>query len=130
MDVEWDHEADAVDVALSEELSVYTRVVDDFRLLDYDAAGNLIGLEFLSASSGIRLGGLHLQAHGVDVPELVRKLGEAGVPVLDGLVASTLSPAPTSMNVSALRAPVPEVIVVHAQHRAQITDYSAGLVQA
>lgn len=129
MHVEYDRQVDAVDVSLSQEPSVLTRVIDNVRLIDYDAAGNLVGLEFLDASCGVRLGGLPLQVSGVDVAELARGLGDAGVPVLDDLVATTPAVASASMNAGAIAVSGPKLVVISARHQSRITDFSAGLVR-
>ena len=128
MHVEYDRQADAVAVSLSDQPSTFTRVVDDLRLIDYDAQGKLVGLEFLGASGGVRLGGLPLYANGDDSAELARLLRDAGVPVVDDLAAPASTVPFTSMNVAALR-PQPHVTVVHAQHQSRITDSSAGLIR-
>lgn len=128
MHVEYDREVDAVAVSLSDQPSTFTRVVDDLRLIDYDAEGKLVGLEFLGASGGVRLGGLPLYTNVVDSAELARLLRDAEVPVVDDLAAPASTVPFTSMNVSGLR-PQPHVTVAQAQHQARITDYSAGLVR-
>ncbi len=128
MHVEYDRQVDAVAVSLSDQPSTFTRVVDELRLIDYDADGKLVGLEFLGASEGVRLGGLPLYSNGVDSAELARLLRDAEVPVVDDLTAPASAVPFTSMNVAALR-PEPRVTVFHAQHRSRITDYSADLLR-
>ncbi len=128
MHIEYDRQVDAVAVSLSDHPSTYTRVVDDLRLIDYDTQGKLVGLEFLGASGGVRLGGLPLYSNEVDIAELARLLRDAEVPVVDDIEAPASSVPFTSMNAAGLR-PQPHVTVVHAQHQSRITDYSTGLVR-
>jgi uncharacterized protein YuzE len=129
MNIEYDRQVDAVDVSLSDQVSVFTRVVDDLRLIDYDAEGKLVGLEFLRASGGVRLGGLPLHSSGVDATDLARLLKEADVPVIDDVEAPESSIPFTSMNVAAPRVPRPSVTVVSTHHRSRVTDFSEGLVR-
>ncbi len=60
----YDPEADALYVELREhEGTVRTEQLDDYRLVDYDEAGAVVGVELLFASQGIELD---------DVPEAGR----------------------------------------------------------
>ena len=59
MRVVYDSEADAIAVHLRDpEGPVETEFVDDVRYVDYDAAGNVVGVELLAVSRGYDLGGL------------------------------------------------------------------------
>lgn len=59
MHVQYDSEADAVYVRLREPIGdVKSRPVDDARIVDYDAEGQVVGVELLDASHGIDLEGL------------------------------------------------------------------------
>jgi uncharacterized protein YuzE len=57
--VEYDSEADAIYITLREpEGAVETEFVDEARYVDYDEAGNVVGIELLGVSQGIDLSGL------------------------------------------------------------------------
>jgi uncharacterized protein YuzE len=57
--VVYDSEADAIAVHLRDpEGPVETEFVDDVRYVDYDAAGNVVGIELLAVSHGYDLAGL------------------------------------------------------------------------
>lgn len=59
MHVQYDSEADAVYVRLREPIGeLKSRPVDDARIVDYDAEGQVVGVELLDASHGIDLEGL------------------------------------------------------------------------
>lgn len=59
MHVEYDSESDAIYVTLRQpDGSVETEFIDDARYVDYDAAGNVVGVELLGVSQGIDLEGL------------------------------------------------------------------------
>jgi uncharacterized protein YuzE len=57
---EYSASADAAYVYLSDAESARTQQLDDWRMVDYDAAGRVVGVEFLGVSAGIDLS---------DVPE-------------------------------------------------------------
>jgi uncharacterized protein YuzE len=57
--VEYDSEADAIYITLREpEGAVETEFIDDARYVDYDEAGNVVGVELLGVSQGVTLSGL------------------------------------------------------------------------
>ena len=59
MRVAYDSETDAISVHFREpEGPVETEFVDDLRYVDYDAAGNVVGIELLAVSHGYDLAGL------------------------------------------------------------------------
>ena len=59
MQVQYDPEADAIYVRLREsEGSIRTERVDERRLVDYNASGDVAGVELLSVSRGVDLRGL------------------------------------------------------------------------
>lgn len=59
MRVVYDSEADAIAVHLCEpEGAVETEFVDDVRYVDYDSAGNVVGIELQAVSHGYDLEGL------------------------------------------------------------------------
>ncbi len=59
MRVVYDSEADAIAVHLREPMgAVETEFVDDVRYVDYDADGNVVGIELLAVSHGYDLEGL------------------------------------------------------------------------
>ncbi len=71
--VELDPTADAAYVWLSDAETARTRGLDDSRMVDYDAAGGVVGVEFLGVSAGVNLAG---------VPErdaVARLLGAAAI---------------------------------------------------
>jgi uncharacterized protein YuzE len=53
--ITYSEESDAVYVQLSSEAVKRTRVIDDARIVDYDANGMVVGVEFLGASAGLDL---------------------------------------------------------------------------
>ncbi len=58
--VQYDPQADALYVAFQgpEARAARTEEIDARRAIDYDAAGNVIGVEFLSVSQGVDLAGV------------------------------------------------------------------------
>jgi uncharacterized protein YuzE len=59
MQVQYDPEADAIYVRLREsEGSIRTERVDERRMVDYNAGGDVVGVELLSVSRGVDLTGL------------------------------------------------------------------------
>ena len=56
--IEYDPEADAIYIALSDRPVSYTKSLDDSRYIDFDAADNPVGIELLNISSGVTLGKL------------------------------------------------------------------------
>ncbi len=56
--VELDPTADAVYVWLSDAESARTRNLGDWRMVDYDAAGRVVGAEILGVSAGVNLSGV------------------------------------------------------------------------
>ena len=81
--VRYDAEVDALYVKLREGKSKRTKELDSFgnRMVDYDAQGNVLGVEFLFASRGIDLEGVPCAElvsealHGVPHPVGPRSLG-------------------------------------------------------
>jgi uncharacterized protein YuzE len=123
MNVEYDRDVDAVDVSISDEVSRFTQVVDDVRVVDYGADGKMVGLEFFGASRGVRLSGLPLQMHGIRAHELAEALKEAGVPVVDDLVDLAQAVSFVAFNAAPLRLSAPTVIIAGAP-QIRITDHS------
>lgn len=70
--VVYDPEADTLYVRLNEHPVSYTTPLDDLRLLDRDADGTLVGVEFIDVSGGIDLHDLPF------APELERLIGTSG----------------------------------------------------
>ena len=52
---EYDPDADAIYVYLRDAKVVKTVAIDDFRNIDYDGEGRVVGVEFLDVSGGIDL---------------------------------------------------------------------------
>lgn len=78
MEVYYDRAVDIVGVCYSEGQPSRTVFVDEFRTVEYSDAGMVMGVEFASASEGVRLIGLPVNA-----PALTRRLQEEGLRVLD-----------------------------------------------
>ena len=53
--ISYSQESDAVYIQLSDEEVARTHPVDDARIVDYDAKGQVVGVEILGASAGIDL---------------------------------------------------------------------------
>jgi uncharacterized protein YuzE len=53
--ITYSEESDAVYIQLSDEKIVRTQIIDDARFVDYDANGNVVGIELLGASGGLDL---------------------------------------------------------------------------
>jgi uncharacterized protein YuzE len=53
--VSYDQQADAIYVYLTDAEVARTRMLDDFRNVDLDADGGVVGVEFLGVSGGIDL---------------------------------------------------------------------------
>jgi len=53
--ISYSQESNAVYITLSGEEVKRTRVIDDDRIVDYDAEGEVVGVELLGASFGIDL---------------------------------------------------------------------------
>ncbi len=53
--ISYSPESDAVYIQLSDHEVAHTRTIDDARIVDYDAAWQLVGVELLGASAGIDL---------------------------------------------------------------------------
>jgi uncharacterized protein YuzE len=68
--ISYSPEANAVYIQLTDEEITRSYPVDDARIVDYDAAGHVVGVEFLGASAGIDLR---------DLPERDRLEAEARV---------------------------------------------------
>ncbi len=103
MNVEYDDNVDAADAIFEDTTAVFTRVVDDCRLVDFDDSGRIVSLEFLSASRGIRLEGLPLEINGIDSNELAQQLRSAGLPVIDDVTTAGMSTLPRTMAFSAVQ---------------------------
>ena len=56
--VQVDSEAGSLYVRLNQSAVHRTRTFGDFRMVDYDAAGGIVGVEFLQINGGIELDGL------------------------------------------------------------------------
>lgn len=69
---EYDPEADAIYVYLVEAPVARTRMLDDFRNVDLDGEGGVVGVEFLGVSSGIDLTDIPSR------PEVERLIEEGG----------------------------------------------------
>lgn len=65
-------DTDSLYIDLSERQSTESREVSDGVLLDYDAAGNLVGIDIDNASRKVQLG--HLVLTGL-APEVERRAG-------------------------------------------------------
>lgn len=52
---EYSERADAVYVYLTSGMVERTQAIDDHRNIDYDAAGGVVGIEFLGVSAGVDL---------------------------------------------------------------------------
>jgi uncharacterized protein YuzE len=61
-EVRYDDEADVLYVRLSEEDVAETIALSDLHLLDRDASGGVVGIEFISPGDGIDLSGAPLRA--------------------------------------------------------------------
>lgn len=75
LDVEYDPTADAAYVHLLYGRCVLTKELDDNRAMDYDASGNLLGIELLGVSAGVSVKGLPREE------EVAKALKAAGVSV-------------------------------------------------
>ena len=71
--VKYDPEVDVLYVLLSNADVARTRPLDDLRIIDYDAANAVIGVEFVNAMSGIDLAGVP------SATEIERLLDESGL---------------------------------------------------
>lgn len=60
-------DTDSLYIDLSEQPSVETREVSEGVLLDYDAAGNLVGIDIDNASSKVQLGRLTLSKFPAEI---------------------------------------------------------------
>jgi len=123
MNVQYDQDVDAVDVAISDGESSFTQVVDDGRILDYGADGTIVGIEFFGASSGVCLGGLPLQVHGIRAHELAQALKDAGVSVVDHLLDAAQPRTSDSRNVALFAVSNPAVFISEPP-RVRITEHS------
>ena len=65
----YDRQSDAVYVYLREATISRTQALDDYRNIDLDAAGNVVGVEFLGVSGGVDLHGVPARDR---VDELIR----------------------------------------------------------
>ncbi len=65
--VQVDSEVGSLYVRLNQSAVHRTRTFGDFRMVDYDAAGGIVGVEFLQINGGIDLDGLpeHRRLHTV-----------------------------------------------------------------
>lgn len=122
MIVEYDRDVDAVDVAISDDASKFTQIIDDVRVVDYGVDGKLVSLEFFGASVGVRLSGLPLQINGIRPHELALALTKAGVPVVDDLVESGQAGSSVAVNAAAVRVPEPTVSIA-GPTRIRMTDH-------
>jgi uncharacterized protein YuzE len=94
----YDPEADIAGVFFVEGPDAHAVSVDPYRSVEYSSAGEVVGVEFEDASSGVWLLGLP-----IDILAVGRALIEAGVPVVDGLLtfSGTVSIAMTASASSA-----------------------------
>jgi uncharacterized protein YuzE len=72
--VQFDAEADALYVYLSDGPLVRTQIIDDGRMVDWAADGQVVGLEFLDVSHGIDLRGVPCAER---VPDMLKAAGLA-----------------------------------------------------
>lgn len=73
--VTYDEDADVLYVCLSEGEVAETRNLGDLRLIDFGDDGSVIGVEFVSASQGIDLGGVPFG------PTVASAIGDSGLPI-------------------------------------------------
>jgi uncharacterized protein YuzE len=77
--VDYSRAGDAAYVKLARRRIVRTEEIDDNRSVDYDKAGNVIGVEFLGVSEGVDLDDLPLQ------PGVVERIDAALAKKIPGL---------------------------------------------
>ena len=73
MELKHDKTADAIYIKLSNKPYAYGKDLDDLRRIDYDADGNVRGVELLCVSEGVNLDGLPLSG------EIAKTLGDHGI---------------------------------------------------
>ena len=56
--ISYSRDGDIVYIQLSDKKVAHTKVVDDLRIVDYDEAGDVVGVEIIGASDGLDLRGL------------------------------------------------------------------------
>ena len=56
--ISYSPESNAVYIQLTDAEVMHTKVIDDLRIVDYDADWNVVGVELLGASAGLDLRGL------------------------------------------------------------------------
>lgn len=69
--ITYSERGDILYVQLTEEVVASTSTIDDLRIVDYDQAGGVVGVEFLSVSGGLSLKNLPERSK---LEELIRKL--------------------------------------------------------
>jgi uncharacterized protein YuzE len=79
MQMTYDDVTGAVYVYFNRTKSARTQRISDHTLIDYDADGNVIGIELLYANEGVDLADLR---NIPQLPEVERLLAERGFPVL------------------------------------------------
>ena len=67
MKINYYPETDSLDIDLSEKSSVESREISEGVVLDYDAEGNLVGIDIDNASSKVQLKELSLRKLPVDI---------------------------------------------------------------
>lgn len=73
--VDYDDDADVLYVQLADGEVAETRELGDLRLVDYSGDGNVLGIEFVSASE-------HLDLRGVPFASMVAAaIGDTGLPL-------------------------------------------------
>jgi len=94
MNVEYTPDSQLAYVLFLDEPVGYTRMIDDDRLLDYTAAGDIIGLELLGVLGGVRLAGLPINPAPV-----ASALRAVGISVLDEPEMSAGLSRPSSVTI-------------------------------
>ncbi len=75
LEISHDPDVDALYITLNHGEIVHTEILDDYRLIDYDLDGRVIGIELLNVSRGVQL--QHLPQADLLFDELQR----LGIPV-------------------------------------------------
>jgi uncharacterized protein YuzE len=73
--LDWDTDADAVYARLSDEPVHSTRELDSQRVIDLNAAGQIVGIEFLAVHGGVDFSGMPRR------DELAHYFGEHHIPI-------------------------------------------------
>jgi uncharacterized protein YuzE len=75
LEISHDPDMDALYITLNSGEIVHTEILDDYRLIDYDLDGRVIGIELLNVSKGVRL--QHLPRADL----IFDKLQSLGIPI-------------------------------------------------